>query len=141
MNIGAGGDTGDRLCTEVPDDETKEKGLYNQTRFLVHWRRSDGTLIEQGHFYLEPFPGCCGIVVSTSSYLKPEYRGQHNISRWFHELKAKVAKHFGYSTMIMTTQLRNIPEVVGASHCGWRFQHYLRNARTENDIGIAIKDL
>jgi len=129
-----------RLATEVPDD-CQSKGLYSRMDFTVVWQSSDGTPHPFGRFSLEPMPGCCGIVVSTGSYIEPVQRSQHNYSRWFHELKAKVAKHFGYSTMIMTTQLRNFPEVIGASRSGWRFQHSFRNKRTDNDIGIAIKDL
>ncbi len=130
------------MFTEVPDgEEYKEKGLNGRMTFRVQWEGSSGDLTEMGQFTLEPFPGCCGIVVSTASYLNEKQRGQHNVSRWFHELKEMTAKHFGYKVMIMSTQLRNIPEVVGASRARWRFFHYFRNSRTDNDIGIAIKDI
>jgi hypothetical protein len=141
MRIHCGGSDGTRLYTEVPDDETKEKGLYGPRQFEVRWRHSDDTSTKVGTFALEPMPGCCGIVVSKGSYLEPNQRSQHNISRWFHDLKALTAKHFGYSTMLMTTQLRNFPEVCGASRSKWRFFHAFRNKRTDNDIGIAVKDL
>lgn len=136
----------ERLFVELPElyanPDDLEKGLFKPERFVVKFEHHDGTSsTDIGHFSLEPMPGCCGVIVSTGSYLEPHQRGDHNISRWFHELKAETARKFGYTTMLMTTQLRNIPEVVGASRHKWRFFHYFRNKRTNNDIGIAVKDL
>jgi len=128
------------IYTEVPDD-LAEKGLDVSTGFTVRASSIHPPLDNKiGTFYLEPMPGCCGIVVSTRSFLETNFRG-NPYGDLFHQLKAAVAKHAGYSTMLMTTQLRNIPEVVGASKARWKFFHYFRNKRTDNDIGIAFKDL
>lgn len=132
----------ERLFTEIPDgDEYRGKGLHGPMTFEVHYENVGGGVVPQSlaRFSLEPMPGCCGIVVSTGSYKDPIFswvNGDH-----FHELKARVAASFGYKTMLMTTQLRNIPEVVGASKARWKFFHFFRNSRTNNDIGIAVKDL
>lgn len=126
------------LMTEVPDGpEHKDKGLQGPMTFMVRILNSTK---ETAQFTLEPMPGCCGIVVSTQSWITPDWRGG-KIGVAFHALKADVARHFGYKAMIMTTQLRNMPEVVGAAKNGWNFKHYFRNQRTDNDIGIAFKDL
>jgi hypothetical protein len=125
------------LYVDVPDEEVyKEKGLEGPKSFPV--RMGDATIV--GSFTLSPMPGCCGIVVSTDSQLHNPYRGTWTGPE-FHEIKSKVATYFGYKTMLMTTQLRNFPEVVGASKAKWKFVHCFRNKRTDNDIGIAIKDL
>lgn len=126
------------ISVEVPDD-LQNKGLEVKTHFIVY-SGTGPTRSKIGSFTLEPMPGCCGIVVSTQSFLEPHCRGGRT-GKLFHELKAKTAKTLGYTTMFMTTQLRNIPEVVGASHAKWKFLHYFRNSRTNNDIGIAVKDL
>ena len=134
--------TVDSLCTEVDDgDEFKEKGLQGPKRFpcrIVSTVAGGGP--EIAYFWLNQFPGCCGLVVSTDSWMEPSWRG----TKWgkdFHALKSLVAKHYGYTAMIMTTQLRNIPEVVGAAKARWHFCHFFRNKRTDNDIGVAFKDL
>lgn len=131
----------DHLFTEVPDDEDhKAKGLQGTMTFNVMWQSHASILpVPAGQFSLVPMPGCCGVVVSTDSFLNSEYRG--SVGKRFHKLKADVARHFGYKTMLMTTHLRNIPEVVGASQARWKFFHYFRNDRTGNDIGIAVKVL
>lgn len=132
----------DGLCTEVPDDqEYKEKGLPGRMDFTVMWQsHPNSPKVAVGRFALEPMPGCCGVVVSTDSALNESHRAW-NLGSRFRVLKERVAAHFGYKTMLMTTQLRNIPEVVGASKAGWKFFHFFRNTRTDNDIGIAVKDL
>lgn len=134
------------IYTEVPDDvELKEKGLIGPMRFEVRvaegWQgmRLHPLATPLGTFTLEPMPGCCGVVVSTSSYLEPQARGLHSVGKDFHALKAQVAAHFGYRVMLMTTQLTNLPEVIGASKAKWKFFHTFRNKRTDNDIGIAYK--
>jgi hypothetical protein len=131
----------ERLFTEIPDDYP-EKGLKRSMTFEVKYENSVGAPVpgSVAKFCLEPMPGCCGIVVSTHTFVEESYRGGI-IADWLHELKAKTAKSFGYTTMLMTTQLRNIPQVVGASKARWKFFHFFRNDRTGNDIGIAVKDL
>jgi hypothetical protein len=129
----------ERLFTEVPD-ELHDKGLERSLLFEVRVGYTDGRNIRIGEFCLEPMPGCCGIVVSTKSFLETNFRGSPH-SESFHALKAAVAKYFGYTCMLMTTQLRNTPQVVSASKARWRFFHYFRNSRTSNDIGIAVKDI
>jgi hypothetical protein len=128
----------DTLSVEIednPDGPWSAKGLSSRREFSVVLAIGN----KFGGFCLEPMPGNCGIVVSTGSYVEPNWRGTH--SKHFHQLKEKVARHFGYTVMIMTTQLRNIPQVVGASQANWRFVEYFRNTRTGNDCGIAIKVL
>ena|SRR6185312_3115161 len=128
------------LYTEVPDEvEYQEKGLNGSKQFTVVMGLG-GPPTGVGTFTLSPMPGCCGVVVSENSNLDERYRGIW-VGKQFHEIKAKVAAYFGYKAMIMTTQLRNFPEVIGAAKAGWSFKHSFRNKRTDNDIGIAIKDL
>lgn len=126
---------------EIPEEDLQQKGLDKSTTFRVFWAHQSSPHEEIGQFTLEPMPGCCGIVVSTGSFLKEGWRGAHNIGIWFHEIKQLTAVALGYRVMLMTTQLRNIPEVVGASRAKWRIFHCFRNKRTDNDIGIAFKEL
>lgn len=131
----------ENLVTEVPDD-LKDKGLDGlPVEFLVVRHGAAGETSTVAKFTLASLPGCCGVVVSINSWINPENRRDYHIGEKFHELKAKTAKYFGYSTMLMTTQLRNMPQVVGASKAQWKFIHYFRNSRTTNDIGLAVKDI
>jgi hypothetical protein len=124
-----------------PDEELQSKGLPGDITFKVFWGHESKPHEEIGWFTLSPLPGCCGVVVSTGSYLKEGYRGNHNFGIWFHEIKQMMAQKLGYKIMLMTTQLRNIPEVVGACRAKWKIFHCFRNKRTDNDIGIAFKEI
>lgn len=131
------------VLVEFPDGDPgeHEKGLYKEQQFTVEWERSDKTREKLGTFVLSPLPGCCGVVVSTASYLEEKQRGLSYISTSFHEIKEKVARHYGYSLMLSTVQLRNLPEIIGASKAKWRFIHHFRNKRTDNDLTLGIKEL
>ena len=129
----------------VGDDEVVEqdKGLYKPQLFYV-WRKGTHQGAADSHigrFTLAPLAGCCGVVVSTDSYLEESWRKTPVVSEHFHKLKEETARKLGYSLMLATTQLRNIPEVVGASKAKWKFIHFFRNKRTDNDLGLMIKDL
>ena len=129
-------------CEEL-DSDFVEKGLKKPAKFSVfrlHYPDLNKGENECGHFVLAPMPGCCGVVVSTDSYINPKWRGGA-LSKPMHNIKEKAAKALGYTTMIATVQARNYPEVVGASNSGWRFLHTFRNKRTSNDIGIMVKDI
>ena len=130
------------VCISEDPDLDSEKGLHSVVRFRIARQQYEALDIgphEIGSFKLAPMPGCCGVVVSTESILNPRWRG--SIPQIFHRIKEQVAKQFGYSLMIATVQSRNYPEVIGASHNGWKFVHTFRNKRTTNDIGVMVKDI
>lgn len=118
--------------------ENEKKGLDEPALFQVNSTKSPNSLF--GQFKLAPMPGCCGVVVSTESYIVPTYRGSA-FSESFHAIKEHVAKQLGYSLMLATIQTRNIPEIVGASKAKWKIVHCFRNKRTTNDIGVALKEI
>ena len=125
------------LVTNIADNIIElDKGLEQRQYFPVVSANSKQTL---AGFYLEPLPGCCGVVVSTGSWIIPEYRG--SFGKLFHTLKETVARKLGYSLMLATTELRNLPEVIGASNAKWKHIHTFRNQRTSHDLSLMIKDL
>ena len=119
--------------------EVLEKGLNSSAVFVVIQETSTSS-IEVGNFNLAPLPGCCGVVVSCYSYLTPMSR-HTAIGKIFHEIKEAVAKEMGYSLMISTTDMTNVPQVVSASRAKWRFIDFFTNKRTGNKLGVAIKHI
>lgn len=129
------------FSVEIPNNISSDKGLEKSLTLEVRWNRGEACSMRYGLFTLSPMPGCCGIVVSTESFVDVYWRGRGDSSKMFHKFKAQIAKVFGYKVMIMTTQLRNFPEVIGAAKSNWKFVHAFRNPRTDNDIGIAVKEI
>lgn len=133
------------LSTEDFKAKGIEQGSFCQ--FSVHRehgvpgnkRQTEEALI--GGFTFSTMPGCCGVVVSTNSYILDGLRGDKVLGRIFHKLKEHVARELGYSKMIATVQALNLPEVIGGSKAGWKLAEPFRNKRSGNDIFFMFKDL
>ena len=121
------------LSTSNPVKDNK--GLTSATCFKL----KDGEN-EIGQCVFAPFPGCCGAVISTETIIHPKYR-KLGYAREFHMLKAKLAHRLGYSLLVATTQLSNLPEVIGASKQRWKFVKTFKNKRTGNELGLMVKDV
>ncbi len=130
-----------RTDQDLEADMTAEKGLFKRVRFSVHVGWANGYTPEReiGFFELHPMPGCCGVVVSSGSFLNVAERGQ--FSNYFHFLKAYVAKELGYSKMLATCETGNFPEVIGAAKNGWRMHKAFTNKRTGHQLTVMEKDL
>lgn len=132
-----------RCAENLEEDTAAEKGLFNQVRFSVYigWEAAgarEKTEREIGFFCFSPMPGCCGVVVSTGSWLEVKERGS-NIGEHFHQLKAFVAKQLGYSRMLATTQTKNFPELIGAAKHGWKLHEAFINTRTGEQLTVMEK--
>jgi hypothetical protein len=113
-----------------------EKGLVEPKTFdVVHLG-----LHHIGRFTLAPMIGCCGVVISTNTYLFPQFRGLYH-SKGMHDLKQAVAEHLGYSLMLCTVQGSNVPQLAGAWKAGWRVVHTFTNSRTGHLIHMMTKNL
>lgn len=121
------------------DIPNPEKGLEKEQSFYVYSKHLS-TDQKVAFFNLSPLPGCCGVVVSHSSIIYPDSR-IYNYGKAFHALKEQVARHFGYSLMIATTLVKNLPEVIGAAKAGWRHEKIFNNKRTRNDLTLMVKEL
>lgn len=139
-----------RPRTEM-SEEDPVKGLFDPVTFDVYYqpdyteqtRARPGFVpaepIRIGSFTFAPMPSCCGVVVSTGSYILPEYRDYRAYR--FHDLKEHVARELGYSCMLATTHTSNFPEVIGAAKHGWKMHPAFINKRTGNQLTVMEKHL
>jgi len=116
-----------------------EKGLYKPVHFSLFRLNYMGEAYV-GRFTLAPMPGCCGIVISTDTWLEPSARNS-GFSDEFRKLKHKLAKDLGYSVMIATTQTKDIPAFKNMLKSNYEIVKVFRNKRTDNDIAIGVKTL
>ena len=93
-----------------------------------------------GGFALYPMPGCCGMVVSTATFLFPDFRGTE-ISVKFRELKNNLAKHLGYSCMIATGITDDVLSHKNLLKSNYEIVKNFTNSRTDNKLDIAVKVL
>ena len=118
---------------------TEQKGLDKTIRFKL-FRVSNNSEHEIGGFSFSPMPGCCGVVVSHETFLTPDNRGT-GLSDPFRELKHEFAVALGYSLMIMTTQMKNLPAVGNMMKSGYISPVTFTNKRTGNLIALGYKEI
>lgn len=117
----------------------EEKGFEETLTFEI-FRVSENSEILVGETSFSPFPGCCGIVVSHNTFLTERTR-HSGLSNSFRKLKEHIARETGYTKMIATTQMSNIPAVGNFFKSRYRFVETFVNKRTNNLLGIGIKTL
>ena len=117
-----------------------EKGLDKSVRIHFEYCDVEGKFVEVGFVTFAPMPGCCGVVISTNLYILPEFRGGV-YSSIFQELRAKAAWRLGYTSMLATIQMNNIPQVVSCAKHGWKFLKTFTNRRSGNLLAIVEKGI
>ena len=121
------------------DEEYIGKGLSRETLFYIY-NTENPMIASIGRFTFAPMPGCCGIVVSCFTWLHENHR-RSSWSPMFRELKEEVAKRLGYSMMIATTQMDNIPAVQNMLKSKYHICRTFNNKRTNHLLGLGYKVL
>jgi hypothetical protein len=107
-----------KLCFEIMEDDIPMAGF---------------TLIEQVN--------CCGMLVSTRTFVLSKFQGE-GCAQEMMELKDALAKEFGYSALLATVDVGNNPaEVHILEKCGWSKVKEFINKRTKPTLGVFIKVL
>lgn len=112
-----------------------EKGLHGPTRFKMYFRD-----MRVGEFTLAPLYSCCGVVVSSYTCIFEQHRGKR-YAKIMQTAKEAIARLLGYSMMLATVEVSNIPEIVSASNAGWRVKEIFINKRTNHQLAILTKEL
>lgn len=116
-------------------EDAGAKGLHSPVLFKVY-RVSTSSRIEIGCTSMAPLPGCCGVVVSFHTYLNALNR-HTGLSEEFRKLKRTMAEELGYSLMICTADMSNIP-AVGNMLKSYKVVSTFTNKRTGHLIGLGI---
>lgn len=84
---------------------------------------------------------CCGMMVSTKTFVNEKFRGQ-GIAQEMMPIKESIAKEFGYSALIATVNITGNPaEAHILEKHGWKKIHEFKNSRTTNIVGIFVKNI
>lgn len=130
--------TDSKYVNEYDMKDLEWKGLNEATKFKVE-RVTDHSRFLVGTFYLSPMPGCCGVVVSHFTLLDEKSR-HSGLSQKFRDVKAEVAKLLGYTVMLGTTDMGNIP-ALGSFFKIYHIFHTFINKRTNHHVAIGYKVL
>jgi GNAT superfamily N-acetyltransferase len=117
--------------------------------FNIDFERSPFTITFEFRSAKKPIAGftltqminCCGILVSTKTFVEKSHQG-HGIAQEMMSLKEALAKEFGYSSMLATVNVSGNPaEVHILEKNGWTCNNTFVNSRTKNTVGVFTKNL
>ena len=91
-------------------------------------------------FKLIQIPGCCGICISTGTYVNPDFRGK-GVNIILNNFRIDIATYLGYGLLMCTDLKSNIPQMKTLDKNGWKHIHEFKNPRTGNILNITIKEL
>jgi hypothetical protein len=86
-------------------------------------------------FDLHPLPGCCGVVVSTGSYINTEYRGV-GLGSLLNKMRLDIAQKWGYGMILCTDVKHNERQMRVLRRNRWRKAIEFHNPRTNNNINL-----
>ena len=91
-------------------------------------------------FRLLQMVGCCGICISTGTYVNPDFRGK-GVNIILNNFRIDIAKHLGYGLLMCTDLKSNTPQMKTLDKNGWKHIHEFKNPRTGNILNVTIKEL
>lgn len=91
-------------------------------------------------FELHPMVNCCGICVSTSASVQPDYR-KRGLGTLLNRLRMDIARHNGYSLLLCTDVMDNTPQRRVLERNGWKDIYRFVNRRTGNPLYISVINL
>lgn len=91
-------------------------------------------------FTLRRLDGCCGIIVSANSVISEGYRNK-GIGTILHKFRIYYAKKMGYTLMLCTDKVKNIPQLNILNNHGWEHLKTFKNIRTFNTLNLSVLDL
>ena len=98
----------------------------------------EGVVISR--FELAQMLGCCGICISTGTYVHPDFRGK-GVNSLLNNFRIDIAKDLGYGLLMCTDLKSNTPQMKTLDKNGWKHIHEFENPRTKNILNITIKEL
>lgn len=88
-------------------------------------------------FTLTKFPGCCGILISTGTYVCYSFRNK-GVGKLLNKLKQDISRGWGYSVLLCTDIDDNPAQRKVLKDNGWEDIYQFVNNRTGNNVNISV---
>lgn len=105
-------------------------------KVAINSKKSSGQIT----FGLVEMTGCCMYLVSTDTQIVGCYRGK-GLSYVLQNAKEDLARHWGYTKLFCTVTMNNKRELRVLEKTGWKQIDKDLNLRTENTVGMFIKEV
>lgn len=97
----------------------------------------DGAKTRMGGFRLVSMPGCCGIAISTGSWVHHEFRSR-GIGTILNKARLDLAKILEFGAVICTDVSHNAPSRKLLEKNGWKDVFKFKNPRTRNEVFLSV---
>lgn len=127
---------------EVKGNDSGDEDSFDITVYLIKMDTYSGTKEDYiARFTLKEMINCCGILVSTDTWVDPKYQGK-GIAQKLMPIKEAIAKECGYTLFLSTVAISDNPkEVHILEKFGWHLDKSFVNKRTKNTVGIFTKEI
>lgn len=95
---------------------------------------------EFGTFSVEQQTNCCGIMVTTQTYVNSYFR-RRGICKRFQKMKEAIAKRFCYTTMLATVPTNAEEMTIIMKKDGWESTYEFVNRNSDNRVVIWVKEV
>lgn len=95
---------------------------------------------DEGTWQLDDLPGCSQVCVSHSAFVLPHLQGKGHGTK-DHEFRLIQMKELLYDVALATVNLNNKRQVHIMERNGWKLVHTFASSKTQNSVGIYIKDI
>ena len=132
-----------KTADKDPQELTIDFLRYNKESYQsVHFSiiappTGDDRSREVAKFALQQMPGCCGLLVSTGSFVNVRYRNK-GIGHRLNQFRQQLAHQLGYSALICTDVHSNDPQRKILKKNGFQDIYQFTNARTGNVLDISV---
>jgi RimJ/RimL family protein N-acetyltransferase len=86
-----------------------------------------------GSWKLLPFPGCCGVCISTEALVYPEFRNK-GWGKLFNKMRISQAQAMGYGKIVCTVTSDNLYEIAILNRNGWVRETDFINPKTNHMV-------
>ncbi len=91
-------------------------------------------------FYMTQLPGCCGVMVSHGSSVFTAFQ-KKGLGTILNDFRKTLARNFGYTILLCTDKVTNIPSRKLLEKNGWKDLLQFRNNRTGNRVALSMVNL
>lgn len=120
-------------------EEKDHREKHQEGRFDLRRVRKNRTYTTIAHFNLIAMPGCCGILISSGSYVMPEYQNK-GIGTILNKMRTEISHLWGYSLLMCTDVADNQHQQKILEKNGWQTLKEFVNNRTRNTVKVHAID-
>ncbi len=125
-----------KKINSIAKDLIVQVHVYSNNLSVILMKENGETI---ANFCLADTPGCCGILISNFTHVRPEYRN-NKISYLLQDMKTYLANRLRVGMLMATVVSTNTPEQISLAKTGWHKVNTFDNPETGNSVDVWVKN-